>query len=170
MQFPRLLLPLFGGVAAVGGAVVILAWRVREQQRPVTARSILIPPLGMSTGFCMFLVPIFRVPWSWALGAFVLGALVLSYPLVHTSRLTRTGDVVMLTRSRAFLAILVGLVVLRLALRGYVEHLVSHTQTAGLFFILAFGMIVRWRVGMYLEYRRLTETRPVPSSPQRSLP
>src|SRR6476620_6207048 len=143
MQFPRALLPLFGGVAAVGGAVVILAWRVAEQQRPVTERSILIPPLGMSTGFAMFLVPIFRVPWTWALGAFLIGFLLLSIPLVRTSRLTRQGDTIMLRRSRAFLAVLVGLVVLRLALRGYVEHLVSHTQTAGLFFILAFGMIVR---------------------------
>jgi membrane protein CcdC involved in cytochrome C biogenesis len=148
-------LPLFGGAAAVGGAVVVLAWRVRETQRPVTARSILIPPLGMSTGFSMFLVPLFRVPWTWALGAFLLGALVLSYPLTHSSRLTRRGDVVMLQRSRAFLAILVGLVVLRLALRDYVEHLISPTQTAGLFFVLAFGMIARWRAGMYVEYRRL---------------
>jgi membrane protein CcdC involved in cytochrome C biogenesis len=156
MQFPRALLPLFGGVAAVGGAAVILAWRVAEQQRPVTERSILIPPLGMSTGFAMFLAPIFRVPWTWALGAFLVGFLVLSIPLVRTSRLTRQGDAIMLHRSRAFLAVLVGLVVLRLALRGYVEHLVSHTQTAGLFFILAFGMIVRWRVGMFREYRRLT--------------
>jgi membrane protein CcdC involved in cytochrome C biogenesis len=157
MQFPRVLLPLFGGVAALGGAAVVLAWRVAEQQRPVTERSILIPPLGMSTGFAMFLVPIFRVPWSWALGAFLVGFFVLSIPLVRTSRLTRVGDAIMLHRSRAFLAVLVGLVVLRLALRGYVEHLVSHTQTAGLFFILAFGMIVRWRAGMYLEYRRLVE-------------
>jgi membrane protein CcdC involved in cytochrome C biogenesis len=156
MQFPRALLPLFGGAAAVGGAAVILAWRVAEQQRPVTERSILIPPLGMSTGFAMFLVPIFRVPWTWAVGAFLIGFLVLSIPLVRTSRLARQGDTIMLRRSRAFLAVLVGLVVVRLALRGYVEHLVSHTQTAGLFFILAFGMIVRWRVGMYLEYRRLT--------------
>jgi membrane protein CcdC involved in cytochrome C biogenesis len=156
MPFPPVLLPLFGGVAAVGGAAVILAWRVAEQQRPVTERSILIPPLGMSTGFAMFLVPIFRVPWTWALGAFLVGFLVLSIPLVRTSRLTRQGDAIMLRRSRAFLAVLVGLVVVRLALRGYVEHLVSHTQTAGLFFILAFGMIVRWRVGMFLEYRRLT--------------
>jgi membrane protein CcdC involved in cytochrome C biogenesis len=155
LPFPGYLLPLFGGAAAVGGAVVVLAWRVREQQRPVTARSILIPPLGMSTGFSMFLVPIFRVPWTWALVAFLVGFLVLSIPLTRTSRLTRVGDTIMLRRSRAFLAVLVGLVLLRLALRGYVEHLVSHTQTAGLFFILAFGMIVRWRLGMYLEYRRL---------------
>ena len=32
--------------------------------------------------------------------------------------------------------------------------------TAGLFFILAFGMILRWRVSMLLEYRRLTTPAP----------
>src|SRR5437868_643159 len=159
MQFPRVFLPLFGGVAAIAGAFVILAWRVQEQRRPVTEKSILIPPLGMSTGFAMFLVPIFRIPWTWALGAFLIGFFLLSIPLTRTSRLTRDGDVIILRRSRAFLAVLVGLVVLRLALRGYVEHLISRTQTAGLFFILAFGMIVRWRLGMYLEYRRLTAPR-----------
>jgi len=157
MPLPRILLPLFGGVAAVAGAFVVLAWRVQEQRRPVTERSILIPPLGMATGFSMFVVPIFRIPWSWAIGAFLIGFFVLSVPLTRTSRLTREGDAIMLRRSRAFLAVLVGLVIVRLALRGYVEHLVSHTQTAGLFFILAFGMIVRWRLGMYLAYRRLTE-------------
>ena len=47
----------------------------------------MLPPLAMSTGFVMFLSPEFRVPWSWAAGAFVLGALVLSYPLLRTSRL-----------------------------------------------------------------------------------
>jgi membrane protein CcdC involved in cytochrome C biogenesis len=156
MPLPPILLPLFGGAAAIAGAFVILAWRVQEQRRPVTARSILIPPFGMATGFSMFIVPMFRVPWTWAFGAFLAGFLVLSIPLTRTSRLTREGDVIMLKRSRAFLAVLVGLVIVRLALRGYVEHLVSPTQTAGLFFVLAFGMIVRWRLGMYRAYRRLT--------------
>ncbi len=31
----------------------------------------------------------------------------------------------------------------------------SIQQTAALFFVLAFGMILRWRVSMLLEYRRL---------------
>jgi membrane protein CcdC involved in cytochrome C biogenesis len=29
-------------------------------------------------------------------------------------------------------------------------------QTAALFFVLAFGMILHWRLRMYLQYRRLT--------------
>ena len=58
-------------------------------------------------------------------------------------------------RSRAFIAILFALAAVRIALRGYVGESLSAQQTAGLFFVLAFGMIVRWRSAMVREYRRL---------------
>ncbi|HEY2772455.1 MAG TPA: cytochrome c biogenesis protein CcdC [Candidatus Binatia bacterium] len=146
---------LVGGVAAVVGAVVVLLWRVQETRQPVTERKIIIPPLGMSTGLAMFLVPQLRIPMSWALCALALGALVLAHPLIVTSRLTRNGDVVMLQRSRAFLWILLGLVVVRLAARAYIGQIVDPLQTASIFFLLAFGMIVRWRVTMWYQYRAL---------------
>ena len=152
---PAPLLHAFGFAGAVGGAGVMVAWRVRETQREVTLPRILIPPLGMSTGFCMFAYPPMRIPFSWAAAAFLVGFLVLSVPLTRTSTLVRQGDAVMMQRSRAFLWILLGLVAVRLALRGYVEHLVSPLQTGALFFVLAFGMILRWRTGMWWQYRRL---------------
>lgn len=148
MPLPALLAPL-------AGALAVLAWRIRETQRPVTRRSILIPPLAMSTGLSMFLVPDFRVPWSWALGAFLVGVLLLSIPLVRTSRMTRAGATIVLRRSRAFLVILLGLAALRLLLRDYVGHVLPPKPTAAVFFLLAFGMIVRWRVWMLGEYSRL---------------
>ena len=148
MPLPALLAPL-------AGALAVLAWRIRETQRPVTRRSIVIPPLGMSTGLSMFLLPDFRVPWSWAIGAFLAGALLLSIPLVHTSRMTRAGETIVLRRSRAFLVILLGLAALRLLFRDYVGQVLPPKQTAGVFFLLAFGMIVRWRVWMLGEYARL---------------
>jgi membrane protein CcdC involved in cytochrome C biogenesis len=61
----------------------------------------------------------------------------------------------MMRRSRSFIAILLGLAALRLALRQYVGQIISPQQTAGLFYILAFGMIVRWRTMMWVQYRRL---------------
>jgi membrane protein CcdC involved in cytochrome C biogenesis len=143
-------------VPVLAGAVAVLVWRVREPQRPVSVRSILLPPLGMSTGFVMFLRPEFRLPWLWALAAFALGALVLGYPLLRTSRMAREGEVVVLKRSRAFLAILLALVAARLLLRDYVGHVLPVPQTAAVLFIVAFGMIVRWRSWMLTEYRRLS--------------
>ncbi len=150
-------------VALVGGAIV-LAWRIRETQRPVTARKILVPPLGMTTGFCMFLVPQTRVPLTWGLAAFLAGAVFLSYPLVRTSSLARSGDVVMMKRSRAFLVILLALLALRLLARGYVEQYVDAVQTGSLFFLLAYGMLLPWRVAMYIRYRALTRAPAVAPS------
>ena len=148
MQATTILATLVGGAA-------VLAWRIRETKSPVTARKILVPPLGMSTGFLMFLAPPARVPVAWGVAAFLAGALLLSYPLIHTSRLTRAGDAIILQRSRAFLFILLGLLAVRLSARTYVEQYVDAVQTGSLFFLLAFGMLLPWRITMFLRYRAL---------------
>lgn len=142
-------------LGTLAGAAVVMTWRVRETAAPVTAAKILLPPLGMSTGFLMFLAPPARVPLAWGLGAFLVGAIFFAYPLVRTSELHRVDGAIMLRRSRAFLWILLGLLAVRLALRSYVEERVSPMQTGALFFVLAFGMIVPWRALMYRRYRQL---------------
>ena len=152
-------------LASIAGGAAVLAWRVRETQRPVTAAKLLAPPLGMSTGFLMFLAPEVRVPIPWALAAFAAGALLFSYPLIHTSQLVRQGDTISLKRSPAFLWIILGLFAVRFALRSYVEHLVSLRQSAGLFFVLAFGMILPWRATLYARYRRLVNVGGDPQTP-----
>jgi len=148
--------PIASFGAALIGMLAILAWRVRESRRPVSLRSLIIPPLGMSTGFSMFAMPAFRIPWTWGLAAFVLGALVFAYPLVSSPQLTVEDGLIMMRRSRWFLVVILGLAAVRLGLREYVSSIISVQQTAGLFFVLAFGMIVRWRTTLLLEYRRLT--------------
>jgi membrane protein CcdC involved in cytochrome C biogenesis len=152
--------PWFGVAAALVGAAAMLLWRFRETTRPVTLRKIVAPPLGMSTGLGMFLAPAARVPWPWAALAFLCGATLLAIPVSRTSRLVRHGEVVLLQRSKAFLWILLALVAVRLLLRAYVGRWLSAPQTAGVFFLLAFGMIVRWRIGMLLAYRRLAAALP----------
>ncbi len=142
--------------SGVLGFFAVLAWRIREGRTAVTTRKIVIPPLGMATGFCMFLAPMFRVPWTWAAAAFLLGALVLAWPLVRTTRLAYVGDTVMMHRSASFFVVMIVLAIVRILAHSYLDTVMSLQQTAGLFFILAFGMILRWRVSMLLEYRRLT--------------
>ena len=146
---------LFGSAASLVGAGVMIAWRVHETRRPITPPAIIIPPLGMSTGFCMFFARQMRFPFSWGLIAFLVGAGVLAIPLAHTSKLEREGDAIMMRRSPAFLVILLVLVAIRFALRSYIDRFISPLETGALFFVLAFGMILRWRVGMLIEYRRL---------------
>jgi membrane protein CcdC involved in cytochrome C biogenesis len=145
---------------AVAGSIIgllaVMAWRIREAQGAVSIKKIVIPPLGMATGFAMFIVPAFRIPWIWGAIAFLIGAVALAYPLLLTSRLVRQGDVVMMQRSNAFFTVILALAAIRLLARGYFDKLLTVQQTGALFFVLAFGMIVRWRMQMFLEYRKLT--------------
>ena len=71
--------------------VAVMFLRLRASNRPITMRKIIIPPIGMSTGFLMFAVPETRIPWSWALAAFAVGAILFAYPLIRTSKLERAG-------------------------------------------------------------------------------
>ncbi len=146
-------------VVTVFGLIGVLLWRVREGRTPVTLRKILIPPLGMASGFCMFFAPQFRVPILWAMAAFTIGALPLAYPLLLTSRLEREGDAIMMKRSRAFFLVILLLAALRYFARRYFDHVLTIEQTGGLFFILAFGMVLRWRLTMMAQYRRLLRAR-----------
>lgn len=150
-------LKLLFALAPLAGGAAVLAWRFHETRTPVTSAKIVLPPLGMSTGFLMFALPASRIPWSWGFAAFLLGALVLAVPLSRSSTLERSGEHVVMRRSNAFLWILLGLLAFRLALHDYVGHLLSPLQTAAVFFVLAFGMILRWRAGMYLRFRRLEQ-------------
>lgn len=148
-----------GGSAIIGsiiGLLAVVAWRLREARGAISVRKIVIPPLGMATGFSMFIVPAFRVPWAWAGSALLIGAIALAYPLLLTSRLVRQGNAIMMQRSNAFIFAILGLAAIRLAARGYLDTVLSAQQTGALFYLLAFGMILRWRTRMFLEYRRLT--------------
>lgn len=155
--------PILLVLASLAGAGAVMVWRFRETERPVSARKIVVPPLAMSTGFFMFLAPQTRVPLLWAAASLLLGALVLSIPMSRTSRLTRRGDQILMERSRAFLWILIALVALRFALRAYVEQFVTPVQTGALFYLLAFGMIARWRFTMLLQYLRLQRETEAPA-------
>ena len=156
-----ILSPAVSAFAAFAGAAAVMVWRVQEGRSAVTLRKIVIPPLGMATGFSMFVVPGFRVPLLWALAAFLVGAVALAWPLLATSRLERDGDAIMMKRSGAFFAVVIVLAAIRFAARSYLDQVISVEQTAGLFFVLAFGMILRWRASMFFSYRALTATAPL---------
>ncbi len=146
----------FPVIGSLAGMVAVIAWRIREGHTAVTLKKIVMPPLGMATGFSMFFLPAFRVPFTWGLCAFLIGAIALAYPLLLTSRLERDGESIMMRRSGAFFIVVIALALIRFLARGYLDSRLSLQQTAALFFILAFGMILRWRMRMFFEYRTLT--------------
>jgi membrane protein CcdC involved in cytochrome C biogenesis len=146
----------FTAIVSLIGLAGVMAWRIREGRTAVTIRKIVIPPLGMSTGFSMFIVPAFRVPWAWAGIAFLLGAILLAWPLLATSRLILENGIIKMQRSGVFFTVIVVLALVRFLARTYLDKAMTLEQTGGLFFILAFGMIVRWRLRMLMEYRALS--------------
>jgi membrane protein CcdC involved in cytochrome C biogenesis len=52
--------------------------------------------------------------------------------------------------------VVIVLAAIRILAHSYLDRFVDVKQTAALFFVLAFGMILRWRVRMFFEYRHLT--------------
>jgi membrane protein CcdC involved in cytochrome C biogenesis len=154
--------PLITALVSLVGLVAVLAWRVREGRSEVTIKKIVMPPLGMATGFCMFIVPAFRVPLLWGVGAFLVGAVVLAYPLLLTSDLHRQNGVIMMKRSSAFFAVIIVLAIVRYLARGFFDRFLTLEQTGALFYLLAFGMILRWRAKLYFAYRTLTAS-PTPT-------
>jgi membrane protein CcdC involved in cytochrome C biogenesis len=148
--------PVITAVVSLVGLAGVLAWRIREGQTPVTMKKIVIPPLGMATGFCMFLYPPSRVPWMWGIGAVLVGAVIFAYPLLLTSDLHRQNGVIMMKRSSAFFSVIVVLAVVRYLARSYFDRFLSLEQTGSIFYLLAFGMIARWRAKLFFAYRALT--------------
>jgi membrane protein CcdC involved in cytochrome C biogenesis len=136
-------------------AATVITLRLRATNKPVNAKKIILPPIGMSTGFLMFLYPPTHIPWSWAALAFLTGALFLSIPLIQTSKFHVVNGEIYLKRSKAFVWILLTLFVLRLSLHSYIEQHISVFQTGSVFFILAFGMLLPWRLAMYVKYKKL---------------
>jgi membrane protein CcdC involved in cytochrome C biogenesis len=53
---------------------------------------------------------------------------------------------------------------MRFLARGYFDTILTVQQSAALFFVLAFGMIVRWRTRLLIDFRRLTsQSAPEPA-------
>jgi membrane protein CcdC involved in cytochrome C biogenesis len=162
--------PLITAVVSLIGLAGVLAWRVREGRSAVTLKKIVMPPLGMATGFCMFIVPTFRVPFVWGIGAFLIGVVIFAYPLLLTSDLHLQNGVIMMKRSSAFFAVIIILAIVRYLARGFFDRFLTLEQTGALFYLLAFGMILRWRAKLFFAYRDLTADSALaaPPAPEKS--
>jgi Membrane protein involved in cytochrome C biogenesis len=133
---------------------MVIVIRLKASKRPTNAKKLLLPPVFMATGFLMFLRPETWLPRWECLVAFLIG-MAFSLFLIRTSKFERTNDAVYLKRSKAFVLILVGLLIVRTLMKMALQQSVSLPQTGSFFFILAFGMILPWRLSMYHQYRKL---------------
>ncbi|WP_280771943.1 CcdC family protein [Salipaludibacillus daqingensis] len=142
-------------ILAVFMAMFALFVRMKAMKRPANVKKILIPPLAMSTGFLMFLYPPVREITSLeVIEAFAVG-LLFSIILIKTSSFEIRGKDIYMKRSKAFPFILIGLLVIRLVFKLALGIYFEYEVLAGMFFILAFGMILPWRIAMYVKFKEV---------------
>ncbi|GEM_PF-336260 len=134
----------------------LLAFFVRSKaaQRPITPVRIILPPLFMSSGLLMFLFTQFQVPRNQVFEAMVVG-LLFSTILIATTNFEHKDGELFVKRSKAFIFILAGLLIFRLVAKLILSSSIDVGELAGMFFILAFSMIIPWRIGMLVKYSRL---------------
>lgn len=102
----------------------------------------------------MYFLPEFRLTSSEILEAVIVG-LFFSIFLIKTSKFEIRGKDIYLIPSKAFIFILVGLLAVRLGMKEYLSQSIDLGQLSGMFFLLAFAMIVSWRIGMYRSFIKL---------------
>ncbi|WP_077211624.1 CcdC family protein [Bacillus dakarensis] len=141
-------------IGAVFMAVFALFVRMKAAKKPVSAKKIILPPIFMSTGALMFIFPMFRVTPIEIIEALSVGIL-FSILLIKTSKFEIRDNEIYLKRSRAFIYILISLLALRIVAKLYLSASIEVGELGGMFWILAFGMIVPWRVAMFISYRKL---------------
>ncbi|HJV45554.1 MAG TPA: cytochrome c biogenesis protein CcdC [Bacillota bacterium] len=135
----------------MAGLVIII--RLKKSKEPTSMKKIILPPLFMSTGFSMFFYPTMQVHLLYAIESLIIG-MVLSIPLILTSNFEVKGREIFLKRSKSFIFILLGLFILRTIVKVYIGEQISYYETAGLFYILAVGMIFPWRLAMLYKYKQ----------------
>ena len=151
---PSQLLLLVTSVGAVFMAVLVMIIRLRSQKKPINEKKIIIPPIAMSTGALMFLFEEFRVAPIQIIEASALG-IVFSLVLIATSKFEIRDQDIYMKRSKAFVFILVGLLVLRIILKLIFSKSLDVGELGGMFFILAWSMIIPWRLAMLVQFKKL---------------
>ncbi|MCC3357380.1 cytochrome c biogenesis protein CcdC [Bacillus sp. REN16] len=147
-------LVIASSIVAIMMAIFVTFLRAKSSQNPASVKKIILPPVFMSTGALMFVHPMFRVTPMEILEAVVVGML-FSILLIKTSSFEIRENDIYLKRSKAFIYILVGLLAVRLVLKSVLSTTIDFGALSGMFWILAFAMIVPWRIAMYVKYKRL---------------
>jgi membrane protein CcdC involved in cytochrome C biogenesis len=149
-------LVLLSSVAAIVMATLVIIVRIKAAKKPATLRKIILPPIFMSTGSLMFLFPMFQVTPLQVLEAISVGA-IFSIFLIKTSQFEVRDNEIYLKRSKAFIFILFGLLILRIILKSMLSATIDVGELSGMFYLLALGMIIPWRIAMFLSFKKLND-------------
>lgn len=146
-----LLIPII--MAFLMGAVALFI-RMKAAKKPASLKKIILPPIFMSTGFLMFLYEPTRPAPLQVAEALAVG-MIFSIFLIVTSKFEIRNHQIFLQRSKAFMFILMGLLIVRIAIRIILGKDINPEELSGMFFLLAYGMILPWRVAMLISYRKI---------------
>lgn len=130
--------------------------RMKAASKPATVKKIILPPMFMSTGFLMFLYEPAQISFLQVVEALAVG-MFFSLFLVRTSKFEIRDEQIYLKKTKSFLFILIGLLTVRLILKYILGFHIDPMHLSGMFFIVAYGMIVPWRVSMYLGFKKLEQ-------------
>ena len=131
----------------MGIAVIII--RMKAQKFPVNEKDY-FTTVFMATGAFMYVIPYFRLTGAEMLESLVLGVL-FSLVLIWTTHFEVQGTKVYMKRSKAFPIILISLLVIRTVIKIFISSEIDPGEIGGMFFLLAFCMIVPWR---YIKSRK----------------
>ena len=141
-------------IAAVIMALGVFAIRMKASKKPATLKKIILPPIFMSTGALMYVFEPFRLTGIEIIEAVLLG-MFFSIFLIMTSRFEIKDEQIYIKRSKAFVFVLLGLIVVRTLLKFILSSSIDIGEIGGMFFLIAFSMIVPWRLSMYFQYKKL---------------
>ncbi|MBD8068200.1 CcdC family protein [Bacillus sp. PS06] len=147
-------LAIASSIMALLMASLVIFVRLRAAKKPTSVKKIVLPPIFMSTGALMFILPMFRVSPIQIVEAVIVGCL-FSILLIKTSTFEIKDNEIYLKRSKAFIYILVGLLIIRIVMKTILSSTIDFGELSGMFWLLAFAMIVPWRAAMYLKYKKV---------------
>lgn len=153
-EIPSHYLAIASTVLAICMGVGVFIMRMRAHKRPINEKRIIIPPIAMSTGALMFVFEPFRLAPMQIVEVVLLGV-ACSLLLIWKTKFEVRGDAIYLQKSKAFLVILVGLLAFRIIVKLVMQNTIDIGELAGMFFLLAFSMIVCWRIAMFMKYKKV---------------
>ncbi|QBQ07068.1 cytochrome c biogenesis protein CcdC [Sporosarcina pasteurii] len=157
ISIPPALLIIGTTVMALFMGILAIIVRSKSAKQPVSVKKIILPPVFMSTGALMFIFEEFRVAPLQIIEALIVGVL-FSLILIKTTNFEVREEEVFIKKSKAFAFILFGLLLIRLIGKLVLSNTVDIGELGGMFWILAFGMIVPWRISMLINFKKIENT------------
>lgn len=135
-------------------AMIALFIRMKAIKKPASIKKIILPPFFMSTGMLMFVYEPARLVPLQIIEALTVG-IIFSFLLMRTTSFEVRNSDIYMKRSKAFAFILIGLLIARVIFKLIIGDAIEVAELGGMFYLLAFGMIIPWRIYMLIRFKEI---------------